>query len=337
MNWGKCGQTIRDLIDWAADENPDRIFLISPETGHSLTFKQLQQSALRLCERFHAMGLRHGDKIALLMDNELLTIQLFLGAMYGGFVSVPLNVRAGQSHLSYMADHCDAKVIFADGHYKSLLEQVTLRISRPLEIIVADTFLDERPRPSSRCRLTPVSADDAALLMYSSGTTGQPNGAIHTHKSLLAHGRNAAQSHQLTPADRSLLVLPIYHINAECVTLLPTLTSGGSVIVPHSFAVHEFWDLLANYRCTWSALVPTIVSQLLDWKDPKAGSRTSAFQRIRFLRTSSGPLSPSLHREFLDKFELLLIQAMGCSEGGNVFSNPLPPRKNKIGSPGVPW
>ena len=70
---------------------------------------------------------------------------------------------------------------------------------------------------------------------------------------------------------------------------------------------------------------------------PKAESREAAFQRIRFLRTSSAPLSPSLHREFLDKFKLLLIQAMGSSEAGNVFSNPLAPGENKIGSPGLPW
>ena len=92
-----------------------------------------------------------------------------------------------------------------------------------------------------------------------------------------------------------------------------------------------------DYRCTWSALVPTIISQLLDWKDPKAENRAAAFQRIRFLRTSSAPLSPSLHREFLDKFKLPLIQAMGSSEAGNVFSNPVPPGANKIGSPGLPW
>ena len=70
---------------------------------------------------------------------------------------------------------------------------------------------------------------------------------------------------------------------------------------------------------------------------PKGGKPSSRFQRIRFLRTSSAPLSPSLHREFLEKFKLPLIQAMGSSEGGNVFSNPVPPGKNKIGSPGLPW
>ena len=113
--------------------------------------------------------------------------------------------------------------------------------------------------------------------------------------------------------------------------------SGGSVVIPHGFVVSEFWNWLDDYRCTWSALVPTIISQLLDWKDPKAESRAAAFKRIRFLRTSSAPLSPSLHREFLDKFKLPLIQAMGSSEAGNVFSNPVPPGKNKIGSPGLPW
>jgi amino acid adenylation domain-containing protein len=132
-------------------------------------------------------------------------------------------------------------------------------------------------------------------------------------------------------------VLPLYHINAECVTLVPTLLSGGSVIVPHRFSISQFWDWLDEYRCTWSAVVPTIISQLLDWKDPLEGRRQDAFARIRFLRSSSAPLAPSLHREFLDKFGLLLIQAMGSSEAGNIFSNPLPPGENKIGSPGLSW
>ena len=107
--------------------------------------------------------------------------------------------------------------------------------------------------------------------------------------------------------------------------------------MPHQFSVSQFWDWLDEYHCTWSALVPTIISQLLDWKDPRGANREAAFRRIRFLRSSSAPLSPSLHREFLDKYKLLLIQAMGSSEAGNIFSNPLPPGENKIGSPGLPW
>jgi amino acid adenylation domain-containing protein len=287
--------------------------------------------------RFRQLGLTPGDKIAFLMDNGLFTAQLLLGAMYGGFVAVPLNVRAGVSQLSFTLENSDADVVFAASKYGALIEEAIALTTRPVRVITAD--VDDRPDPAEipPDSLPPVKAEDPALLMYSSGSTGQPHGAVHTHKSILAHGRNSAHSHKLTEADRSLLVLPIYHINAECVTLIPTLMTGGSVVVPHGFVVSEFWNWLDDYRCTWSALVPTIISQLLDWKDPKAESRAAAFQRIRFLRTSSAPLSPALHREFLDKFKLPLIQAMGSSEAGNIFSNPVPPGRNKIGSPGLPW
>jgi acyl-CoA synthetase (AMP-forming)/AMP-acid ligase II len=87
--------TIRDLIDQMAEAQPAADFLISPETKTALTFGQLQESARHLCARFLGMGLQRGDKIAFLMDNGLFTAQLFLATMYGGYVTVPLNVRAG--------------------------------------------------------------------------------------------------------------------------------------------------------------------------------------------------------------------------------------------------
>jgi acyl-CoA synthetase (AMP-forming)/AMP-acid ligase II len=329
--------TVRDLIDRRAEAQPADVFLISPETGRELTFEELRQQCHHLYRRFRRLGLEHGDKIAFLMDNGLFAANLFLGAMYGGFVIVPLNLRAGTSQLSYTLNHCDAKFVFVGNEYRPLIQEVIKNVSRSVEVIPADHDLDEAEMPIDPGTLPPVIPEDAALIMYSSGTVGQPNGAVHSHRSILAHGRNTISSYRLTPEDRSLLVLPLYHINAECVTLIPTLMSGGSVVVPHGFVVSEFWNWLNDQRCTWSALVPTIIAQLLDWKDPKAESREAALRRLRFLRSSSAPLSPSMHREFLDKFKVLLVQAMGSSEAGNVFSNPLPPGANKIGSAGLPW
>ena len=331
--------TIRDLIDQMAALQVGQPFIISPETGRTITYDGLRRQLLNVSGYFRELGLSPGDKIGLLTDNGLSAIQLFLGAMYSGLVCVPLNVRAGLTHLSFMLNDCDANVIFVADSYNKLSEQALTDVQRPIRVVAAN--IDDWPEAADLSLmlgdLSPISSEDPALLIYSSGSTGLPKGAVHSHRSVLAHGRNAAQSHELTAADRSLLVLPLYHINAECVTLMPTLTCGGSVVVPRGFLVNEFWNWLDDYRCTWSAVVPTIISQLLDWKDPRAHERTRMFERIRFLRTSSAPLSPALHREFADKFNLLLIQAMGSSEGGNVFSNPLPPRKNKIGSPGLPW
>jgi acyl-CoA synthetase (AMP-forming)/AMP-acid ligase II/aryl carrier-like protein len=331
--------TVRDLIDRMALSQSDLPYLICPESGRALTFKKLQHHAQNSCVSFEQSGLKQGDKIALLMDNSLSAAVLFLSVMYGGFVAVPLNVRAGASQLSYMLEHSDAKIVIVEEKYRELLGETMEDVRGKIKSVSLDTYelAHESTEQTLMDRPPVLRNDDPVLLMYSSGTTGQPKGAVHTHKSILAHGRNSILAHKLTSKDRSLLVLPLYHINAECVTLIPTLMSGGSVVIPHGFRVGQFWDWLDDYGCTWSAVVPTIIGQLLDWKDPKADSRATCFERIRFLRSSSAPLSPALHREFLDKFKLPLIQAMGSSEGGNVFSNPVPPGVNKIGSPGLPW
>ena len=332
-------KTLRELIDTMASRQPEAAFLTSPETGRVLTFRGLREQSIRLSARLQEAGLERGDKVAFLLDNGLFAAELLLGAMYGGFVAVPLNVRAGASALSYMLDHCDATVVYVAEQYAALINEVMGGVRRTVRVIPAgvDGSAAAGETSASMTLPAPPEPEDVALLMYTSGSTGQPKAAMHTHRTVLAHGANSMSAHQLTAADRSLLVLPLYHINAQCVTLIPTLLSGGSVVVPHGFSVSQFWDWLDDYRCTWSALVPTIISQLLDWKDPRAESRQAAFQRIRFLRSSSAPLSPSLHREFLNKFNLPLIQAMGSTEAGNIFSNPSPPGVNKIGSPGLPW
>ena len=267
--------TIRGLIDRMAAQQVGQPFLISPETGRVITYDGLQRQLLHVSRYFRELGLLPGDKIALLTDNGLSAIQLFLGAMYSGIVCVPLNVRAGLSHLSFMVNDCGAKVMFVGANYNELSEQALSEVRRPINVVAAD--VDDLPQvndvTSTSESLTPISPEDPAMLIYSSGSTGLPKGAVHTHRSLLAHGRNAAQSHKLTAADRSLLVLPLYHINAECVTLMPTLSSGGSVVVPDGFLVNQFWHWLDDYHCTWSAVVPTIISQLLNWEDPRTHER----------------------------------------------------------------
>ncbi|PWU05653.1 MAG: hypothetical protein C5B47_08695, partial [Verrucomicrobia bacterium] len=333
-------ENVREAIDARAQEEPEGVLLISPETGASISCVQLREESIRLSEMLRHAGLQKGDKAAFLMDNGLLYTLVFLGSMYGGYVAVPLNVRAGMAQLSYMVDHCDAKVVFVEGQYEGLLKEALESVRRDIRVIVLDADAARLPdfaTGPAGSDLAPLGTTDPCLLMYSSGSTGKPKGAIHTHASILVHGRNSIEAHQLSSADRSLLVLPLYHINAECVTLIPTLLSGGSVVVPHRFVVSKFWDWIDHYRVSWSALVPTIILDLVNWDDPGKDRRKEAFQRIRFLRSSSAPLAPSLHRQFVEKFKLPLLQAMGSTEGGNVFSNPVPPGENKIGSPGLPW
>src|SRR5271170_2264731 len=199
--------SIREAIDWMAETRGEAVFLISAETGRVLTFEGLQQQSRATSARLREAGLEHGDKVALLMDNGVFTAQLFLGTMYGGFVSVPLNVRAGVSQLSYTLDHCDAKVVFVSGSYSELIQEVMAGVQRPVRVISADVDGFTGDCQAVAAPLSALAPEDVALLMYTSGSTGQPKAAIHSHRTVLAHARNSIQSHQLTVKDRSLLVL----------------------------------------------------------------------------------------------------------------------------------
>jgi AMP-binding enzyme len=185
----------------------------------------MQKQSRAISARLQLAGLAPGDKVAFLSDNGLFTVQLFLGTMYGGLVIVPLNVRAGVTQLAYTLEHCDAKAVFVEDQYAALAREALANATRPVQVITTnmDAFATDDCTQYENIPIATPSAEDIALLMYTSGSVGVPKAAIHSHRTVLAHGRNSMRSHQLTAADRSLLVLPIYHINAECVTLMPGL------------------------------------------------------------------------------------------------------------------
>ena len=91
--------------------------------------------------------------------------------------------------------------------------------------------------------LPQVDAEDDALLLYTSGTTGPPKGVILSHKNMVAGGEYTTLAHELQPEDRALCTLPLYHINGEVVTAVSPLVSGGSVVMPHKFSVSNFWQI----------------------------------------------------------------------------------------------
>jgi acyl-CoA synthetase (AMP-forming)/AMP-acid ligase II len=140
-------RTLRELIDQRSAERGDGSFLVSPETGRNLTFAGLQTQSRLLDAQLRELGLQPGDKVAFLMDNGVFTAQLFLGVMYGGFVAVPLNVRAGVSQLAYTLAHCEARVVFAEAQYDALLRPTSTARLRRME--PAPRIL----RPSPRRRI----------------------------------------------------------------------------------------------------------------------------------------------------------------------------------------
>ena len=285
--------TIRTLLDRMAQTRGDAICLISPDEKRELSYAELRQRAAALACRLAGRGFGKGDKIALLLDNGLCATEVLFGAMYGGLVPVPLNANTAKSELAYVLNHSGSKAIFVSGEYLEAVNGVRAEIARPIAIVAVDTErgFDWGEPENPNAQLPAVGEGDQALLAFTSGSTGKPKGVLLSYHNLLAGAANTVQAHQLGPQDRSLCVLPLYHMNALTITLLPTLLSGGRVVLPRRFNANSFWPWVTEYRCTWFALVPTLISHLLQWtpitrcgngngcKDPRSKSNLSIGKR----------------------------------------------------------
>ena len=315
-------RTIRHYVELQARARGARTYLISPEKDLHLTFAALEREALALCGALAARGLRPGDKVGFYCVNGRRTAVTFLGTMYGGYVSVPLNLVSQPAQLEYVIRHAGVKLIFADRDNAARLPACDV----PVELIDVDRPCEEPPF------VTPAPReDDPALLMYTSGTTGRPKGCLLSQRNVVSGGLYVQQAHALTERDRVLSSLPLYHINGQIVATVSPLVHGGSVVAPHRFSVSKFWELLARYECTWFNVVPTIIAYLLSTHRPQD------LPAVRFGRSASAPLPPELHREFERKFGLSIIETFGMTEtAAPVFSNPLDPSRRKYGSVGQP-
>lgn len=326
--------TIRTYVDLQAAQQPEGIYLVAPEPGLTMTFEKLQSLSVHLSQYLLEQGLQSGDKVALLMHNGYQACRLFIGIMYSGRCVTPLNMLAQTSQLEYVLNHSDAKLVFVAADQVERLTAALRNVSREIKVVVCDVDAPEfLPINSAPVPLADVDAEDDALMMYTSGTTGQPKGVVLANRSVIAGGEFVSAAHALSARDRVLGSLPMYHINAQIVVATAALVHGGSIVLPHRFSASTFWQMVVEYKCTWINVVPTIIAYLLHAPDPlEAGLNLS---NVRFCRSASAPLAPAQHREFEEKFGIGIIETMGLTEtAAPAFTNPLDRALRKIGSPG---
>ena len=315
--------TVRDWLDARADDGGTAV--VFPETGAELKWSALRDQARQVAYGLTALGIAKGESVAIIHPNGQAGLVALYATLYGGFRATMINLAAGPTAIAYALDHSRARFAFVHDTQVDVFAQTA-----PNGCVA----IDVGALPSAD-HLHALGADDHALLMYTSGTTGQPKGVVHTHRSLLAGGWTTAVAHHLTPKDRGFCVLPIYHINGLCVTVIGTLVSGGSLAMVSKFSASHFWDQAEAGGITWFSVVPTIVSHLLHAKGNPSDTLRGA---LRFGRSASSALAVETQTAFEDRFSVPIVETMGLTEtAAQILSNPLPPGVRKIGSPGVAY
>jgi len=326
--------TIPDQLDANAGTSSDGIWLRSPETGNTVSWGSATEKSRSIASNLDTFGLDKNAVVAIAAPNSIWSTLCFTGVTYGGYTALPLNLVAGARVISYVLGHSKASVILCADDSRELIEDALKDVPQDITIIRIDTesgpqWLNPTEVAEPRHRPRP---DTIGLLMYTSGTTGMPKGVIHTHSSLTASGMNVVIGHDLVPSDTAMCILPIYHINGLCVTVLGTLMSRSGLAMPGRFSVRQFWKQIHDCDVSWFSAVPTHFAYLLN----EEAAPIINHDRLRFARSASSPLPPEIHRRFEERFGTVIIETMGLTEtGAQILSNPMPPKQAKIGSPGI--
>jgi len=313
--------TVRDWLDARAET--DGIAFVFPETVDMLEWGQLRNEARQMAQGLVGLGISKGDSVAIIHPNGRDGVVAIYATFYGGFRATMINLAAGPSAIAYALDHCGADFAFVHASQSDAFQAAA---PSGMRAIVSGDL-------GTLARLPTLTPKDDALLMYTSGTTGQPKGVVHSHSSLLAGGWTTAVAHALSPADRGMCVLPVYHINGLCVSMMGALVSGGSLGMVSRFSTSKFWEQAEQAQVTWFSVVPTIVRHLLHGQ---AEPTTQTRNRLRFGRSASSALAVDTQTGFEQRFDVPIVETMGLTEtAAQILSNPLPPGVRKIGSPGI--
>jgi acyl-CoA synthetase (AMP-forming)/AMP-acid ligase II/phosphosulfolactate synthase (CoM biosynthesis protein A) len=272
----------------------------------------------------------HGTRcVGLLIDDPLTTVTCFLGALGAGVGVAPLNPDASPEEL---AAHCRAL-----GLHAVVTDLADERLARAFLDAGCDLWWGRGPKLdycfTSKNRPPPQPPGRAAVVLASSGTTGQPKMIPLDEDQLLHAARNIAVHHELSANDRGYCPLPLFHINALVVGILSTVVAGSSLVIDRRFSRRAFWTIVANSDVTWLNLVPAIIGALAD-DDPPA---PWVANRIRFARSASSPLPPATRERFERRFGISVLETYGMTEAASqITANPLADDDRRPGSVGMP-
>jgi sulfoacetate-CoA ligase len=328
-------RTIRDAIDTHAAARPDAPCVLAPEPNAVLTYGDLSRVGPALCAYLTREGIAPGSIVSFMLPNGVTAASIFLGAMYAGYIVSPVNLLAQDVQLEYTLAHSGTRLVFAAPEFVDRLRALFRRTNNPAQVRATDPDCLELPQqlPAS---LAAVDPQTPAMLMYTSGTTGEPKGVMLSHGNMLHAARVVTATQGLSAVDRVLSSLPLYHINGQCIATVSPVVSGGSIVMPHRFSASQWWPLVERYRPTWLNMVPTIIAYLLNGPD-LTPLQAAACRAIRFGRSASAPLPLEQHRAFEARFGISVIEAMGLTETASIaFANPLDASRRKYGSAGLP-
>ena len=328
--------TISNLL---ADKPGDAPVFGAPSRD-DLNFGDLRDQASAITGILNGLGIGRGDRVAIVLPNgpEMASAFVCIGA---GATTAPLNPAYRQEEFDFYLSDLDAKALVVEAGADTPARGAAAARGVPILELSGDagspagTFtLSGEPVGDPATNGGPAGPDDTALVLHTSGTTSRPKIVPLSQRNVTASAANIAETLRLSPDDRCLNIMPMFHIHGLIAAVLSSVGAGASIWCSPGFNALSFFNWVTEAKPSWYTAVPTMHQAILS----RAGRNREIIDQagLRFIRSSSASLPPQVMQELEDVFGCPVIEAYGMTEAAHqMASNPLPDAPRKPGSVGI--
>ena len=316
--------TFDEFLRYWAKDRPEKLAMEGDDLRYS--FAELEDATARVASALLAMGLNKGDRICWFGKNSVTYFTLFFGAARAGIVMVPVGWRLAEPEAAFIIDNAEAKLLFLGDGFEACVNTLGKRPG------LIRTFTSDEARrevlTAPRADFTPSGADDAILQLYTSGTTGNPKGAVLSNRNLFGLRKANLDNpppHTLWDEDEAVLVaMPCAHIGGTGLGVM-ALAAGLPGVVLTEFDPPRVFDAVENRGVTRFFIVPAALQMLLN--HPDCGK--TDFSRIKYILYGASPIPLELLRECIAMFGAQFVQNYGMTETTGTICV-LPPEDHSV-------
>ena len=309
-------KTLKEMINNNAQRYGDRTAFVFE--GTSYTFGQVNRRINSLLNGLSDLGVRKGDRVGILAYNCPQCFEVF-GLSKAGVVWVPLNYRSVGRELDYLINNSEINTLIVQSDFLEVVDSIRPQLDGVRNMICLDKQMEGMRNYEQLIARYPsdepaddVAPDDPAALYYTSGTTGHPKGATHTHKSLLAE--IAVHQGSFAPDDVVLCVMPFFHVGGSAAHLFPAFAYGATSVIQKGFDETDVLEAIEKQKVTYVGLVPAMIIRLLEHPSLDEYD-VSSLQTIMYV---GAPMPPEALKRGLERFGQVFSQLFGQTETLNV-------------------